>query len=246
MLRHLPDSRKHRIASYILLDTTEGLKYTAFREENRSELFHPKIRLGSLRAPQKITMNKNNPMKRPILRNTMLALVCYVVTAITGQAQGVFQCGNPIEANSPYYFEIDAYTGLFQINDTSFSVPDNATGQITTPAGTLTFSVGTGVFDAWSLYYSPPIPDPFIPVSQTTTGAIGEIEGNQFNGSFQSSAAVYDDLLAGLGEFQVGSGISRPMDVVATPEPGSAALFICGLMLLMRRRIKRVCPGLRA
>ena len=84
-------------------------------------------------------------------------------------------------------------------------------------------------------------PNPFIFSPPSQIGAPLEIIGKYFSGSFQSSADVCADLLAGQGEFQIGSGPSEPMEVVAAPEPGSAALFWSGLMLLMRRRIKRVC-----
>jgi hypothetical protein len=124
--------------------------------------------------------------------------------------------------------------------------PDNATALITTPAGTLTFSIGVGTPCVFSYDFGDPFPNPFISPQPTGSPAPLEELGEYFSGSFQSSADVYADLLAGDGEFQIGSGTSSPMEVVATPEPGSAMLFLCGLMVLMRRRIERVCPGLQA
>jgi len=186
-------------------------------------------------------------MKRPILRNTALPLVCCVVTAITGQAQSVFQVINVPGAGAPSYFEIGADTGLFQIDDAaSTSLPNNTTALITTPAGTLTFSIGVGTPCLFSFDFGDPFPDPFIPPQPPGPPAPLEIQGEYFSGSFQSSANVYSDLLAGDGQFQIGSGTSSPMEVVATPEPGSAMLVLCGLMLLMRRGIKRVCHRLQA
>ena len=189
-------------------------------------------------------------MKRPLLQTTTLTLVCCVVTAITGQAQGVFQVINApgLGLGGPSYFEIGANTGLFQIDDPAIpSLPDNTTALITTPAGTLTFSIGVGTPCVFSYDFGDPFPNPFIPPpSPPGFGAPLESLGEYFSGSFQSSADVYADLLAGLGQFQIGSGPSEPIEVVPTPEPGSVTLLLGGLMLLMRRRIKLICYGLRA
>jgi len=175
-------------------------------------------------------------MKRLILRNITLTLVCYVVAAITGPAQSVFQVIGGPGLGTPSYFEIGADTGLFQIDDPSIpSLPNNATALITTPAGTLIFSIGVGTPCVFSFDLGDPFPDPFIPPSPPGFGAPLEIQGEYFSGSFQSSADVYADLLAGDGQFQIGSGTRSPMEVVATPEPGSALLFLSGLMLLIRR-----------
>jgi hypothetical protein len=183
-------------------------------------------------------------MKRPILGTTTLTLVCCVVTAITGQAQGVFQVINVPGSGAPSYFEIGADTGLFQIDSTSLPLlPDNVTALITTPAGTLTFSIGVATPCLFSFDFGDPFPNPFIPQPPPGFGAPLEQIGEYFSGSFQCSADVYADLLAGDGQFQIGSGTSSPMEVVATPEPRSAMLFFCGLVLIMRRRIKRVCHG---
>jgi hypothetical protein len=186
-------------------------------------------------------------MKRPILRTTTLTLVCYAATAITGIAQGVFQVIDVPGLGGPSYFEIGADTGLFQIEDPAFpSLPDNVTALITTPAGTLTFSIGNGTPCVFSYDFGDPFPNPFIPPPPPPGfGAPLEELGEYFSGSFQCSADVYADLLAGDGQFQIGSGTSSPMEVVATPEPGSAMPFLCGLVLLMRRRITRVYHGLR-
>jgi hypothetical protein len=176
-------------------------------------------------------------MKRQSMRYTVLALVCFVIMANTGQAQSVFQSMN----SQTSYFKIDADTGLFQI-DSAFIplLPDNETALITTPAGTLAFSIGVGTPCFFSDDLGDLFPDPFIPPPPPKIGAPLEITGEYFSGSFQSSSDAYADLLAGLGEFQIGSGASEPMELVVTPEPGSAMLFLCGLMLLMQRRIKRV------
>jgi len=180
-------------------------------------------------------------MKSPILRNTVLSLVCYLIAAITGQAQSVFQVINVPGLGAPSYFEIGAGTDLFQIDNASIAtLPDNTTALINTPAGTLTFSIGVGTPCVFSLDFGDLFPNPFIPPPPPRIGAPLEISGEYFSGSVQSSANVYADLLAGLGEFQIGSGTSSPMEMVATPEPGSGILFMCGLVLLLRRCIKRV------
>ena len=186
-------------------------------------------------------------MKRPLLRTTTFTLVCCVVTAFTGRAQGVFQVINTPGLGGPSYFEIGADTGLFLIDDpASPSLPDNATALIITTAGTLTFSIGDGTPCVFSYDFGDPFPNPFIPPpSPPGSPAPLESPGEYFSGSFQSSADVYTDLLAGLGQFQIGSGPSEPMEVVPAPEPGSVTLLLGGLMLVMRRRIKRVCHGLR-
>ena len=188
-----------------------------------------------------------NPMKRLMLRNAALALVCYVVAAIAGQAQSVFQVVNVPGLGAPSYFEIGADTGLFQIDDASIpSLLDNTTAHIATPARTLTFSIGVGTPCIFSYDLDDPFPDPYFPTTPHGVGAPLEISGEYFSGSFQSSPDVYADLLAGDGQFQVGSGASSPMEVIATPEPRGALLFIFGLMLLIWRRTKPVCQGLQA
>ena len=172
------------------------------------------------------------------LRITVLALMCCLMMAITGQAQSVFKAAEVPGLGAPGYFEIGADAGLFQI-DKAFigTLPDNTIALISTPAGTLTFSIGVGTPCVFSLDSGDLFPDPFIPPPSPGFGAPLEISGEYFSGSFQSSADVYADLLAGLGEFQIGSGTSVPMEVVATPEPESAGLCLCGLMLLLRRLI---------
>jgi hypothetical protein len=183
------------------------------------------------------------------LLSTLLCIgIAFLGATVTGQAQGVFQVINVPGFGGPSYFEIGADTGLFKIDDPAYpSLPDNATALITTPAGTLTFSIGNGTPCVFSYDFGDPFPNPFIPpTSPPGFGAPLESLGEYFSGSFQSSADVYADLLAGDGQFQIGSGTSSPMELVATPEPGSAMLFLCGLVLLLRRSIKRVCHGLRA
>jgi hypothetical protein len=175
-------------------------------------------------------------------RNTALVLVCCGVTAIASQAQNVFQAINVPGAGAPSYFEIGADTGSFQIDDAAFpSLPNNTTALIATPAGKLTFSIGVGTPCVFSYDFGDPFPNPFIPPPPPSQfGAPLEVMGEYFSGSFQSSADVYADLMAGLGEFQVGSGRSSPVKMVAAPEPGSAVLFMCGVVLLVWRSIKRV------
>jgi hypothetical protein len=191
-------------------------------------------------------MNHQQPkimLKQIVLSGTLLACLAFN-SPVSGQAQSVFQVINVPGLGAPSYFEIGADTGLFQIDDPAIpSLPDNATALITTPAGTLTFSIGVGTPCVFSLDFGDLFPNPFIPPPPPGIGAPLEIRGEYFSGSFQSSADVYADLLAGDGQFQIASGISSPMELVATPEPGSAMLFLCGLVLLMRRRIMRVCNG---
>jgi hypothetical protein len=178
-----------------------------------------------------------------------LALASFIGMATTAQAQSVFQVINVPGSGGPSFFGIGVDTGFFQIDDPAIpSLPDNATALITTPAGTLTFSIGIGTPCVFSYDFGDPFPNPFSPPPPPPSGPVAPLEmlGEYFSGSFQSSADVYADLLAGNGQFQIGSGTSSPMEVVATPEPGSAMLFLCGLVLLMQRRIKRVCHGLRA
>jgi hypothetical protein len=86
-------------------------------------------------------------------------------------------------------------------------------------------------------------PNPFIPPPPPGPGSGLAIAGIQFNGSFTSSAGVYNDLLAGLGEFEIMTGPLESrigqLEVVATPEPGSVALILCGIMLSLWRSIRR-------
>jgi hypothetical protein len=172
------------------------------------------------------------------MKKSILTLVCVVAT-LTGPAQNVFQALNVPGLGAPGYFEIGADTGLFDIDCTALPLtPSYTTAQITTPAGTLSFSIGFATPCVFSFDSGNAFPNPYIPPPPFKIGAPLEINGEFFSGSFDSSADVYADLLAGLGEFEVDSGASTPIEVVPTPEPGSMALFLCGLMLLLRRSIR--------
>jgi hypothetical protein len=172
------------------------------------------------------------------MKKLILMLAC-MVAAIAGQAQTVFQAENVPGLGAPGYFEIGADTGVFEIDAVALPLaPSFSTAQITTPAGTLSFSIGYATPCVFSLGTDNLFPNPYIPPPPPKFGAPLEINGEFFSGSFDSSPDVYADLLAGLGEFEVNSGASTPMEVVATPEPGSVILFLCGLVLLMRRGIR--------
>jgi len=153
----------------------------------------------------------------------------------------------------PSYFKIGAETGQFQIDDYPYgqfqngnlilfpALTDDLTALIITPAGTLTFSIGVGTPAAWHNDNGDMFPNPFVPPPPPGPGSGLAKTGIQFNSSFTSSTGVYNDLLAGLGEFEIITEPSRTgqMQVVTTPEPGSAALLLCGLMLLLLQGIKR-------
>jgi hypothetical protein len=175
------------------------------------------------------------------MKKTILMLVCGVA-AITGQAQAVFQAENVPGLGAPGYFEIGADTGVFEIDAVALPLaPSFSTAQIITPAGTLSFSLGFATPCFFSLDTGNLFPNPYIPPPPSKIGAPLELNGEFFSGSFASSPDVYADLLDGLGEFEVNSGTSTPIELVATPEPGSAVLFLCGLvLLLLRRGIRRM------
>jgi hypothetical protein len=170
------------------------------------------------------------------MKKLILMLAC-IVAAIAGQTQTVFQAENVPGLGAPSYFEIGVDTGVFDIDCAALPLtPSDATAQIITPAGTLTFSIGIATPCVFSLDSGNLFPNPYIPPPPPKFGAPLEINGEFFSGSFDSSAEVYADLLEGLGEFEVNSGASTPIEVVAAPEPVSVILFLCGLMLLLLRR----------
>lgn len=117
---------------------------------------------------------------------------------------------------------VDASTGQFVIDVVDPYSSDSFTPVIATPSGTLDFSLGTGV-----------------PV-QIPLGTFGDfMEGTQYTGTFASSAAIFSDLLAGLGELRLTSDSPAVLlsgSIVPAPEPGSCVLFLCGLVFVLWRR----------
>lgn len=186
-------------------------------------------------------------MKRPILRIAAFLLVGCMATTSASYAQAVFQIANAPNANIPSYFQIGPTTGLFQIDDPTLpSIADNTTATITTLHWSVSFSIGVATPTIFSYRTGYPFADPYVP-PQPPPSVIPplEIEGVSFSGSFQSSPNLYAELLTGLGQFRIGSGDISQIQVVATPEPGSAALFLGGLMLLLwrGRKLKKSLRG---
>jgi hypothetical protein len=200
-------------------------------------------------------------MKKTFQQYIALTFTCFMCMAATTRAQSVFQVADGSGLAFPSYFEIGADTGRFQIDNFAYgqfqngnlvsfpTLPDDSTALIITPAGTLTFSIGVGTPTGWDNGNGDMFPNPFAPPPPVMIGSGLAQSGVQFNGSFTSSAGVYNDLLAGLGDFEIITGPSEyrigQMEVTATPEPGSAALLLCGLMLLIRQGIKHPCNGWR-
>jgi len=171
-------------------------------------------------------------MKTLALRCPVLALTFLVCGVSASHAQGNFTFhltgedspGGGIDAHSGSgSITTDANTGQFQVDIAPPFDGDSFTPFISTPSGTLTFSLGTGTPATFPLWPSGNL-----------------VSGVQYAGSFQSSAAVYSDLLSGRGQFQLTatSGDYLWGDISAVPEPSLACLFVSGLVLclLMTRR----------
>ena len=194
-------------------------------------------------------------MKRTFQQSIALTLACFVCVAATTRAQSVFQVADISGLAFPCYFEIGVATGQFQIDNYAYgrfqngnlvlfpTLADNLAALIITPAGTLTFSLGVGTPTSWDNGNGNMFPNPFIPPPPPHPGSGLAIQGIQFNGSFASSARIYNDLLAGLGNFEIITGPSEyrigKLELVETPEPGSVALILCGIILSLWRSIRR-------
>jgi hypothetical protein len=93
-------------------------------------------------------------------------------------------------------------------------------------------------------------PDPFIPLPPRTFGLPIATEGTQYNGTFQSSSALYATLLEHGEVHLIGEATGfgdGALQLVVVPEPGNAALFSCGLGLFLiptlRNRYRRRMAG---
>ncbi len=132
------------------------------------------------------------------------------------------------------YFRMGPELGEFEVAILS-PFTGSFTPTIYTPAGSLTFSLGSGVPRIYSGCYMfefstflPPPPPPEFDCHQFTTGT-------HYTGSFQSSSDILPELLAGHGELRLVSGsgtlLSGTMDVLVVPEPSTIALLGAGVVL---------------
>jgi len=145
------------------------------------------------------------------------------------------------------YFDIGPISGQYQIDFLDTTPPADLTGHIGTTGNLLNLPLGTGTPDAWSNGTGNMYPDPFVPPPATTIGSPLATQGTQYNGTFQSSPAIYAALLSGSGQFHlIGAATGfggGGMELVVTPEPGSTALLACGLILFLLPRLKRIKVG---
>jgi hypothetical protein len=177
------------------------------------------------------------------MKNSLLKYVVFVwCLATAAQAQSVFKVtsiGGQAGFSAGYFLQ-DGNTGQFQLDILSTLPPvdtDNANAQISTPAGTLTFSIGVGTATDFNGASGNMFPDPFYP-EPVGVGHPLVLSGEQYNGSFASSPSIYTDLLAGEGQFSLFSGATvyatGTISVVAVvvPEPRGDLLCLCGVLLL--------------
>jgi hypothetical protein len=65
------------------------------------------------------------------------------------------------------------------------TLPDNLIALITTPAGTLAFSIGVGAVAGWDNTGGNMFPNPFVPPPPPGLGSGLFMSGSQFNGLFR-------------------------------------------------------------
>jgi len=166
-------------------------------------------------------------MKPPFPKRSIFGLAFLMYAVAVSSAQGVFTFDlageysprGPVDTHcGSGSITMDDSTGQFLVDIAAPFDTDSFTPVISTPSGTLTFSLGTGS----------PATFPIWPSGNLVSGV-------QYTGSFQSSSAAYSDLLLGVGQFQLtatsGSGAYLWGAISAVPEPTSASLAVCGLLL---------------
>lgn len=143
------------------------------------------------------------------------------------------------------FFQMDGTSGQYQIDFLNTSPPADLIAVIGAPGEMLAIPLGTGTPDTWSNDTGDAFPDPFLPPPPFTVGSPLDFRGTQYNGTFQSSFGLYSLLLTSRGEIHLiadGTGYGNGnLNLVVIPEPGDAALFSCGLMLLLIPALRNRC-----
>ncbi len=181
-------------------------------------------------------------MKAITAKSLLTAIVVSAVSLFSVHGQGVLRAdvSQLLPSGSHLlggvgYFRMGPELGEFEVAILS-PFTESFTPTIYTPAGSLTFSLGSGVPRTYSGCYMlefstflPPPPPPEFDCHEFTTGT-------HYTGSFQSSSDILTELLAGHGELRLLSGsgtlLSGTMDVVLVPEPSTIALLGAGVVLL--------------
>lgn len=187
---------------------------------------------------------------------TMLFLT--LTASVSCPAQSVFQATllAPLSGGINWfygraYFQVDATSGQYQIDFLDTTPPANLVAILGALGETMTIPLGTGVPHVWSNNTGNMYPDPFVPPPPPTIGSPLDTQGTQYNGTFQSSPALYAILTLGHGEIHLlgdatGFG-GGTLQLVVVPEPGDVALLSCGLMLFLipalRNRYRQGAKG---
>jgi hypothetical protein len=167
-------------------------------------------------------------MKTASLKFAVVVLAWLVSTVVSSQAQGTFnfdlweqQAGGVWFYGGLGSFTADESVGQFEVSVVFPYDSDSFSPVISTPSGTLSFSLGTGV-----------------PV-HVNVGTFGDfMYGTQYVGSFRSSPFVLSDLLAGLGELRLTSDSPAVLltgAIIPVPEPSVCTVFFCGLLGILWR-----------
>ncbi len=184
-------------------------------------------------------------MHTAITKSLLASLVISTASLSSARGQGVLratvsqlQPGGAQLLGGVGYFRMGSELGEFEVA-VLYPFTESFTPTIYTPAGSLTFSLGSGeprIYSGcraleFSTFLPPPPPLPYeCPAFMT---------GTHYTGSFQSSSDILAELLAGHGELRLLSGsgtlLSGTMDVVVVPEPSTIVLFIGGVALLAWR-----------
>ena len=180
-----------------------------------------------------------------ITKSLLAALVLSSTSFLSARGQGVLratvsqlQPGGAQLRGGVGYFRMGSDLGEFEVA-VLYPFTESFTPTIYTPAGSLTFSLGSGEPRIYSgchaLEFSTFLPPP--PLLPYECPAF--MTGTHYTGSFQSSGDILAELLAGHGELRLLSGsgtlLSGTMDAVVVPEPSTIALFVGGVVLLTWR-----------